>query len=260
MAGSNVRGDTGFVVVVGDDFNGLNGKGLGGVLGKHGDQLVDNNLDLSLVGTGEIKENVSGVQGDLCAVTVDDGGHGKDVAISIVESRVDRRVTDDVKVLSKILVLFVKFHDFGTGHFFGLIQGNKLDILGVSSLVCDGGLDKIQIVSAHSDQRAVSADICVEFILQGNEGVVFALVKLDSTENSASNVLTDLSSLRLNSDLNEFLGVSESVLRKLLSAQENVEGTGNTLKAQHVISVCRDFNFQLGALTGSQFTFRGLPS
>jgi hypothetical protein len=62
-----------------------------------------------------------------------------------------------------------------------------------------------------------------------------------------------LLSLGLNRHFQELAvcGSLELVLRHFLSAEENIEVHGDSLEAEHVVSVGRDLNFELGRLLGA---------
>lgn len=155
-------------------------------------------------------------------------------------------------------VLVVKLHELGTGHFLGLVQGHKLNVLGFPRLVGDGELDILEIVGANSDKRAVSANVCVQLILERNEGIVATLIKLDAAQNGTGNVLTHLRGLGLHGDGDELLRLGELVLGELFAAKEDVEGARDTLKAEHVVSVGGNLDLELGALTGLEIGGRSL--
>ena len=80
-------------------------------LGKHGDEGVHDNLGLGQVGGGHLDEDVPGVEGDFWLLPVDDGGHGQDGALGVVDHRVDRAVPDDAQILLQVTVrLKTKVH------------------------------------------------------------------------------------------------------------------------------------------------------
>lgn len=78
---------------------------LGCVLREHSDHHAVHNLELCAVQSGDLDEDVGGVEGDFGVVTVDDRGKRADGSVRIVDNRVDGRVTDDVQVFAQLLVL-----------------------------------------------------------------------------------------------------------------------------------------------------------
>ena len=87
-----------------NDADGLDGVGLAAVRRKHGDEDLADNLQLGLVGGGNVDEDVGRVQGDLGVIAVDDGGHRQDCAVGVVDNRVDRFFPNDGQVLSELQV------------------------------------------------------------------------------------------------------------------------------------------------------------
>ena len=103
-AGLQVWGFAGFVVVRRNDADGLDGVGLAAVRGEHGDKDLADNLQLGLVGGGDVDEDVCRVEGDLGVVAVDDGRHRQDCAVGIVDDGVDGFVPDDWQVLLELQI------------------------------------------------------------------------------------------------------------------------------------------------------------
>jgi hypothetical protein len=68
---------------------------------------VIDNLDLGLVGRGDLDQYVLGVECDLAVVAVDDRGQRKDGTVCIVDDGVDGRVPDDVQVTAQVLVFLL---------------------------------------------------------------------------------------------------------------------------------------------------------
>ena len=56
-------------------MDGLDGEGLGGVLGEHGDEYIVHNFGFGFVGCGYVDEDVAGFEADLGVVGIDDWGH-----------------------------------------------------------------------------------------------------------------------------------------------------------------------------------------
>jgi hypothetical protein len=74
------------------------------VLGEHGDEDIEANIEFRLVGRGHVDKDVGRVEGDLCVVTVDDGRHREDGTRRVVEDGIDGGGAEDGKVLSKVKV------------------------------------------------------------------------------------------------------------------------------------------------------------
>lgn len=90
----------------------------------------------------------------------------------------------------------VEVHQLLTVHLLGLVQWNELDVLRGLSLIREGALNGVQIMGTDRDQRALTRKILVQLILKGNEGLVASLVELDTTENGAGHVGSDLGGLK----------------------------------------------------------------
>lgn len=93
----------------------------------------------------------------------------------------------------------VEAHQLFAVHLLGLVQGSELDVLGGLSLVGEGALDFVQIVSTDRDQSALTRQVLVQLILKGNEGLIASLVELDTTENGARHVRSDFGGLEARS-------------------------------------------------------------
>ena len=90
----------------------------------------------------------------------------------------------------------VESHQLLTVHLLGLVQGSELDILGRTSLIGEGPLNGIQIVSTDGDKGSLTGQVLVKLILKGDEGLVASRGELDIAENSTGDVWTDLCGLR----------------------------------------------------------------
>lgn len=76
----------------------------------------------------------------------------------------------------------VKSHQFLTVHLLGLVKGDKFDVLGRESLVCEGALDSVQVMGTNGDQGSLTGQILMKLVLQGNERLVASLVELHTSE------------------------------------------------------------------------------
>jgi len=68
------------------------------ILGEHGCNDVDNNIQLRLVSRSDVDEDVLCVQGDLAMLRVDDGRHGQNSILRVVDDGIYWRITDDMEV------------------------------------------------------------------------------------------------------------------------------------------------------------------
>ena len=88
----------------------LHGEGLIAVFGEHSDDHIEHDLSLCQVSGGAFDEDIARFEGDFGVVAVDDRGHGEDNAIGIIYDRIDRRVTNDWKILPQLQIRRVKLH------------------------------------------------------------------------------------------------------------------------------------------------------
>jgi hypothetical protein len=89
----------------------------------------------------------------------------------------------------------VKSHQFLTVHLLGLVKGDKFDVLGRESLVGEGTLDGVQVVSTNGDQGSLTGQILMKLVLQGNERLVASFVELHTSEDGTGHKGPDLSGL-----------------------------------------------------------------
>ncbi len=68
------------------------------VLREHGDHGVQHHRGALEVGASALYEHVLRVQGDLALVAIDDGRHGEDGALRVVDDGIDGAVPDDGQV------------------------------------------------------------------------------------------------------------------------------------------------------------------
>ena len=67
-------------------------------------QNIEHNLGFGEVGGRRLDEDVFGVEADLGVIAVDDGRHGQDDAVRIVDDRVDGAVLDDGQICFQVAV------------------------------------------------------------------------------------------------------------------------------------------------------------
>lgn len=87
-----------------DDVDRLDRERLGAVLREHGDDHVVHNLQFSLVGGGDINQNIRSVKSDLGVVRVDNRRHGQHGSVAVIDDGVDGGVANDVKVATEVLI------------------------------------------------------------------------------------------------------------------------------------------------------------
>ena len=242
--------DAGEVVVVRDNLDRLDSERLSAVHAEHGDEHVGDDAELGQIGGSDLNEDVGGVESDLGVLAVDDGREGAHHAVSVVDNRVYRSVTDDVEEATQVLVVFVEGHEFLAGHFLGLVERDKLDVLGREGFVCERTLDGVEIVSSDGDERSVTSQVLVKLVLKGDEGVIAVLGELDVAEDGAGNKRPDLEGL--GGDLDDLLlavlGFDNAEIGRGGTAEEDVEVQSNTFEAEHVVAVGGNLNLELGRL------------
>lgn len=230
--GLDVRGDAGLAIVFRYNLDGLNSismvneyarclvvsgfhlrERLRGVLGEHGDHHPVHNLELRSVKGCDLNENIGGVHANLGVVTVDDRGQGADRPVRVVNHGVDRRVANDMQILAQLLVFLsrivririslipktltylVEGHQLLAVHLLGLLQRDKLDVLGRQSLIREGTFNGVQVMGANGYKGPLTRQVLVKLILEGDEGVVAGRVELDIAQNSTRDVWSDLGGL-----------------------------------------------------------------
>ena len=80
------------------DLDGLNGEGVGGVLREHGDEDIVDDFGFGFVGSGDVDEDVTGLEADFRVVGVYYWGHGADCSVGVKDDGVDWRVSDYMQV------------------------------------------------------------------------------------------------------------------------------------------------------------------
>ena len=72
------------------------------VLGEHGSDHVHDDIELGLICSRDIDEDVLCVQRDLAVLRVDNGRHGQNTVLGVVDDGVDRGVSDNVQISSNV--------------------------------------------------------------------------------------------------------------------------------------------------------------
>ena len=248
--GVQAGGDAGGAVVLRDNLDGLDGEGLIAVLGEHGDHDVADNVELGLVGGGDLDEDVLGVERDLGVVAVDDGRQGADGLVGVEDDGVDGLVADDVQVAAEVLVGLVELHQLLAVHLLGLVEGHEADVLGGLGLVREGALDGVEIVGADGDKGSLAGQVLVQLVLQADEGLVSLGGELDVAQDGAGDVGADLLAVGADGDLLHLVlgDVEQLEVGGGGLAAEDVQVHGDALEAEHVVAVGGDLDGQLGRL------------
>lgn len=204
--------------MLGNHLDRLDCEGLGAVLREHGDHDVADNIQLGLIGCSHVDEDILGIEGNLGALAVDDGGERADLSVRVKDNRVDGLVAKDVEVTTEMSVGLVEAHELLTVDLLGLVQGDKVDVLGWEGLVGEGALDCVEIVGTDAtsqlsafysfcakpasmpklepphvrNQCSLSRKVLVELVLQADEGVVGVLGELDVAKDRAGSIGADL--------------------------------------------------------------------
>jgi len=72
------------------------------ILGEHGRNDVNNDIQLCLVSRSDVDEDVLCIQGDLAVLRVDNGRHGQNSILRVVDDGIYWRITDDMEVTRKM--------------------------------------------------------------------------------------------------------------------------------------------------------------
>lgn len=72
------------------------------IFGEHGSDHVHDDIQLGLICSCYIDENVPCVQRDLAVLRVDNGRHGKNTVLRVVNDGVDWGVSDNVQISSDV--------------------------------------------------------------------------------------------------------------------------------------------------------------
>ena len=236
-----------------NDFNWLDSERFRTVSAEHCDQLINDDFRLRFVGTSDIKHNILGLQRNLGVIGVDDWRHGTYLSLGVVNDGVNRRIFDDMKILSEILILFVECHHFFSSHFLGLVQWSKFDLRWRQCFVHKWWCQSIQVMRTHGYKGSVSTQVGVQLILQCNERIIPSFVKFDSSQNRTSRIRTNLSCGFFNGKSCLWLRWTQFVLRRFTVSQEFIQCLGNTLDTQHIVSIRRNLNLQLGPFVSCTF-------
>lgn len=78
---------------------------LAAILRKHSGHHIDNDVELRLIGSCNINEDVASVESDFGMFRVDDGGHRKNSLLRVVDDWVDWRALDDMQITGKMFLV-----------------------------------------------------------------------------------------------------------------------------------------------------------
>ena len=72
------------------------------IFGEHGSDYVHDDIELGLVSSCDIDENVPCVQRYFAVFGVDDGRHGQNTVLGVINDRIDWGVSDNVQISSNV--------------------------------------------------------------------------------------------------------------------------------------------------------------
>lgn len=84
--------------------NGVIRERLCGILGKHRDHDVVHNLQFRLIGSSNLYENISCIQGYLRMITVDNRRQRTNDVFGIVDDGINGRIPNDMKIFVQIFI------------------------------------------------------------------------------------------------------------------------------------------------------------
>ena len=119
------------------------------VLGKHGNDHVQNGARFWLFSRRALNQHIFGRQLDFGMIAVDDGRQAHDASLAVVQNRVDGRVTDDWQEFRQTAIRLVERHQLLTIHLVLLIQRNERTVFWGKRLVCEWALQRVQIVRSN---------------------------------------------------------------------------------------------------------------
>lgn len=119
---------------------------VGGELGGH-----DSETDLSFleIHSGDLNEDILGGASYLSCVRVDKRRERKDLSVGVVENGEFIVAIEDRQELLHYIIGLVKFTKLISGHALGLLESLEFNVSRGDSLVSDGTLNLVQIMSSH---------------------------------------------------------------------------------------------------------------
>ena len=233
------------------DTDRLDRKRLGAVLGEHGDEDVEHDVELRLVDRGHVDKHVARVQRDLGVVRVDDRRHGQHAALVVKDDRVHGAVADDVQVAAEVQVGLVERHELRAAVLLGAVQRREAEGVRWQRLVGERRLDRVEVVRADGHERAAAREVLVQLVLQINEARVALRGEAHVAQHRAGKVRPDLRGLWRDGQSEQLLGLRQAVLGRFVLPEEDAQRAQDALEAQQVVSVRRDIDFELRALVGA---------
>lgn len=174
-----------------DDLHWLHLEGNLAVLREGPDDVVEANESLRPVEGGDLNKDVSGVDGDLGALAVDDGRDGADHVVGIEHKRVNWAVSNEMEIFLQLVVL-QQLHHAQAVHLCLLVQRNELEVFRVLGHVLEGPLDSIEVVGSNRGVLPGSAEGVMQLLLGSNEGLVGLFSEGDVPEDGSSDKGPDL--------------------------------------------------------------------
>mmetsp|Transcript_14664 Transcript_14664/g.29735 ORF Transcript_14664/g.29735 Transcript_14664/m.29735 type:complete len:211 (-) Transcript_14664:581-1213(-) len=121
--------------------DGFHGEWCSCILREHGNDGIEHNVGLREIGGSAFNEHAFGVKGDARFGSVDDRRKGENCFLGVQHNWIQRGILDDRNIWLKMLarcICFIVFHQRCTiefPFFISMGQGNKLDILGCTSII-----------------------------------------------------------------------------------------------------------------------------
>ena len=173
-------------------------EGLGGVLREHGDDGIEHDEALVVVGARALNEHVLCARPDARVLAVDDRREREHPVGRVHDHRVHwRSLENGQELLEGRVARAVVGEELLRIEGALLRQRHEFDLLGRQRAVPERGRERVEVVRADRDERAPPAHIVVHAVLEVEEGVVRALVEGAIAQHRAHNERPDLRRRRL---------------------------------------------------------------
>jgi len=95
--------------VGGENLDGFDCEGRGGVSGEHADEDVVYDFGFCAVGGGDVDEDVPGGEGDFAVVRIYYWRHGADCSVGVEDYGIDGGRADDGEEFGEVLVILMVY-------------------------------------------------------------------------------------------------------------------------------------------------------